>query len=127
MQESEEEKRERIHLIRELKISELMLNSKKNELENENKKNTQLQKEIENLNKNNEIQKEIDLLKSQLEKQNLNNKKIEFEIQKKTKISEELYQKLAEGKSKPVNEIISGVVEGDEEDENKEEDKYDYI
>ena len=119
MQESIEEKRERIHLIRELKISELMLNSKKNELENEYKKNIQLKKEIENLN-NNQIQKEIDLLESQLKKQNLNNKKIELEIQEKTKKREELYKKLMEGKPMAVNGTMSEDSYGGENEDDLE-------
>ena len=119
MQESIEEKRERIHLIRELKISELMLNSKKNELENEYKKNIQLKKEIENLN-NNQIQKEIDLLESQLKKQNLNNKKIELEIQEKTKKSEELYKKLMEGKPMAVNGTMNEDSDGGENEDDLE-------
>ncbi len=102
MEESEKEKIERLSLTRELKISQLMLNSKKYELEKENRRNIQLEKEKENIKNNEEIKKQIEQLKKQLYELNSINKIIENENKKKSLVKEELHKKLMEDKPVPV-------------------------
>ena len=115
MAESIAEKKERIHLIREIKISELLLSSRQKELNNENKKTNELidyLTEIKNRNNiiidnNNKIRQEIENLKNinkQIEQENIiNNKK-----------KEELFAELKKGEVEPLS---------DDEDEEEEEDR----
>ena len=115
LSESIAEKKERIHLIREIKISELLLSSRQKELNNENKKTNELINyltEIKNRNNiiidnNNKIRQEIENLKNinkQIEQENIiNNKK-----------KEELFAELKKGEVEPLS---------DDEDEEEEEDR----
>ena len=77
MKESNEEKKERINLSRELKISQLILYSKDDELNNENIKNKKLENDLKEIkNKNEKIKENIEKIKEQIKKQELINEQI---------------------------------------------------
>ena len=67
--ESDEERRERMRLIREVKLSELLLVGKKNELNKEKNRTDILNNNIEDIqNKNNIIKENIKKLKEEINK-----------------------------------------------------------
>ena len=111
MQESNEEQEELIHLIREYKLSELILIKKKNELANENNKFKQLNNllnKIKYQNKQNEIN--ISTFNEEIRNLTLINKQIEKDNEKKKENLEILFKKFNEGKSIPA--------QGDKVDDN---------
>ena len=102
MQESNEEQEELIHLIREYKLSELILIKKKNELANENNKFKQLNNLLNKIKYQNK-QNEINISKFNEEIRNLTliNKQIEKDNEKKKENLEVLFKNFNEGKSIP--------------------------
>ena len=102
MQESNEEQEELIHLIREYKLSELILIKKKNELANENNKFKQLNNLLNKIKYQNK-QNEINISKFNEEIRNLTliNNQIEKDNEKKKENLKILFQKFNEGKSIP--------------------------
>ena len=102
MQESNEEQEELIHLIREYKLSELILIKKKNELANENNKFNQLNNLLNKIKYQNK-QNEINMSKFNEEIRNLIliNKQIEKDNEKKKENLEVLFKNFNEGKSIP--------------------------
>ena len=102
MQESNEEQEELIHLIREYKLSELILIKKKNELANENNKFKQLNNLLNKIKYQNK-QNEINIFKFNEEIRNLTliNNQIEKDNEKKKENLKILFQKFNEGKSIP--------------------------
>ena len=107
MQESNKEQEERIHLIREYRLSELILQKKKDELESEKNKNRQLNNL---LNKQNEINIR---LKEEIKNLTLFNKRIENENKIKRENLQILLKKYNEGKSFPVQKNNNEVNDND--------------
>ena len=116
MKESNEEKKERMHLRRELKISELILDSKINELNNEKIKNQKLENDLKEIkNKNEKIKENIEEIKEQIEKQKLINEQIIQNNNNKEQKFRELYLKLQLYKPRPVSNPNPESKEVDEE------------
>ena len=102
MLESNEEQEEIIHLIREYKLSELILKKKKDELANENNKIKQLNNLLNNINfqkKQNEIN--ISKFKEEINYLTLINEQIEKDNKIKKEKLKILFKKYNEGKSIP--------------------------
>ena len=112
MEESIEERKERIHLIRELKISNLLISSKYKELQNEKYKNNELNKKLKEIQiRNNQILEYKNKVMQEIEKlKNINNQ-IEQENAINNKKKEELFEEAKIGI--PIAEI-------EEENENEE-------
>ena len=103
MKESNEEKKERINLSRELKISQLILYSKDDELNNENIKNKKLENDLKEIkNKNEKIKENIEKIKEQIKKQELINEQIIQNNNNKKQKCLALYLKLQSYKPQPL-------------------------
>ena len=119
MEESIEERRERIHLIRELKISNLLISSKIKEFQNERNKNNELNiKYKEMQNKNNLILEDKKQILKEIEKFKNINKQIEQENIINNKKKEELFAELKIGEVEAVDG--EGNKEGEEEEQDEE-------
>ena len=113
MYESNKEQEERLHLIREYKLSELILIKKKDELEKENNKFKQLNNRFNTLKKISRFQEEIKNL-------TLINEQIEKDNKLKTKNLQILIKKYNEGKSIPLKESDNDNSDSNIEDYNIE-------
>ena len=102
--ESDEEKRERLRLIREVKLSQLMLAGKKNELNKEKNRTNILKNNIEDIkNKNNIIKENIEKIKEEIKKIIYINDSIERENDNKITERQNLFDELKIGEAQPVD------------------------
>ncbi len=115
MHESREEQIERIHLIREYKLSELILEKKKEELKHENNKFKELNNSLSSINKQNKINK----IKEEINQLAWINEKIEKENKMKWDKNKQLLDKLNEGKPIPL-------LNNEENDNNDNDDEEEY-
>ena len=121
-QESNKELIERIHLSREVQISELMIRGKQIELNNEKNKTDELNKNIEDIkNKNNDTKEKIEKKKEEIKYLISFNETIKQDIKRKKKEREELYNKLQIGISRPVGDNSS------DNNPEEEEEIYEFI
>lgn len=103
--ESDKEKKEGIQLYREVKISELILAGKKNELNNEKNRTSKLNKNIRDvINKNEETKENIEKLKEEIKKIILINENIEKENNCKKEERQKLFEELKFGQPQPLEE-----------------------
>ncbi len=110
--ESEKERKERINLKREVKISELILAGKRNELNNEKNRTFELNRNIEDMiNKNKETKENIEKLKEEINNIISINENIKKENDSKKEIRQKLFEELKIGEPQPM-------------EENKEEDDF---
>ena len=100
MQETNDERRERINLNNEIQISELILLNKNNELIKENNRNKELKN---NLNKFKQKDEEIINLKKQIENLYIINEQIKRENNNKKKKFNQLLNQYNAGKPIPTN------------------------
>ena len=102
MQLSIEEEKELVHLRREYKLSELILQKKRDELENENNKLDQLKNRLNEINSQN-IQNEKNISRCKEEIKNLKsiNEQIEKDNKMKWENLQQLLKKYNEGKPVP--------------------------
>ena len=115
MEESIEEGRERIHLIREIKISNLLISRKSNELQSEHNKNNELDKKLKEMqSKNNIILEDKNKIMQEIEKLKNINKQLEQENAINNKKKQELFEELKLGEIEAVDD---GNKEGEEEEE----------
>ena len=115
--ESDEEKRERLRLIREVKLSQLMLAGKKNELNKEKNRTNILKNNIEDIkNKNNIIKENIEKIKEEIKKIIDINDSIERENDNKITERQDLFDELKIGEAQPV----------DDQEPSRDEDEDDY-
>ena len=123
MTESIEEKNERMHLSKEVQISQLMLMSKKRELDNENIKKNNLEKNLKNIqSENNKIKENIEKKKNEIKQYESKNKEIEKENEEKTIQRNRLFDQLKQCKPIPVKNSQKEV-----EEEEEVEEEYEYI
>ena len=116
--ESDEERRERIRLIREVKLSELILASKKNELNKEKNRTDILKNNIEEIkNKNNIIKENIEKIKEEIKKIIDINDSIERENDNKITERQDLFDELKIGEAQPVDDQEPSRDEDDFEDD----------
>ena len=120
MQESNEEQIERIHLIREFKLSELILEKKKEELKNENNKYKELNNRLSSINK----QSKINNLKEEIKQLTLINEKIKNENKMKSDTLKQLLDKFNEGKPIPQEDDNNNNNNCDDEEEYEIENYY---
>ena len=120
-QESDEERKERIRLIREIKISYLLLNSKQHELKSEENKSIELKNDIDEIkNKNISSIETNQKLKEEIENENRLKEKLELENNKRNKEIEILYKELQVG-------VPMVIADGNEEnEENGEEEELEF-
>ena len=103
--ESDEQRRERIHLIREVKLSKLILDGKKNELNNEKNRTDILKKNIEDTQiENNATKENIEKLKEEIKKINEINANIERENNNKLLERQNLFEELKFGEPQPADD-----------------------
>ena len=103
--ESDEQRRERIHLIREVKLSELILDGKKNELNNEKNRTDFLKKNIEDTQiENNATKEKIEKIKEEIKKINEINANIERENNNKLLERQNLFEELKFGEPQPADD-----------------------
>ena len=115
--ESDEERRERLRLIREVKLSQLMLAGKKNELNKEKNRTNILKNNIEDIkNKNNIIKENIEKIKEEIKKIIDINDSIERENDNKITERQDLFDELKIGEAQPV----------DDQEPSRDEDEDDY-
>ena len=118
--ESNAERKERIQLIREVKISELILASKINELNNEKNRTGLLKKDIEDIkNKNNIVKENIEKLKEEIKNIIKINENIEAKNNIKIEKRQTLFEELKIGEPQPINDQ-----EKDKDDQDDFEDDY---
>ena len=120
MQESREEQIERIHLMREYKLSELILEKKREELKHENNKFKELNNSLSSINKQNKINK-INKLNEEIKQFVSINEKIKKENKMKSDKLKQLLDKLNEGK--PIPLFIN---EENDSNDNDDEEKYEF-
>ena len=120
-QESDEERKERIRLIREIKISYLLLNSKQHELKSEENKSIELKNDIDEIkNKNISSIETNQKLKEEIENENRLKEKLELENNKRNKEIEIFYKELQVG-------VPMVIADGNEEnEENGEEEELEF-
>ena len=120
-QESDEERKERIRLIREIKISHLLLNSKQHELKSEQNKSIELKNDIDEIkNKNISSIETNQKLKEEIENEKRLKEKLELENNKRNKEIEILYKELQVG-------VPMVIADGNEEnEENGEEEELEF-
>ena len=103
--ESDEQRRERIHLIREVKLSKLILDGKKNELNNEKNRTDILKKNIEDTQiENNATKEKIEKIKEEIKKINEINANIERENNNKLLERQNLFEELKFGEPQPADD-----------------------
>ena len=102
MKLSIEEQKELVHLRREYKLSELILQKKRDELENENNKLEQLKNCLNKINSQNiQNEKNISRCKEELKNLTLINEQIEKDNKMKWENLQQLLKKYNEGKPVP--------------------------
>ena len=117
--ESNIEFKERIHLSREVQISELMFKGKQIELNNEKNKADELNKKLEDIkNKNNITKENIEKKKEEIKMLISINEKMQQDINRKKTERENLYKKLSIGIAIPV---------GDNDSDNPEDEEFEII
>ena len=121
IQETNDEKLERIHLIQEIQISELILNNKNKDLKNENIRNENLKKKIEITDKKQFNEEIITKLKKDVEKISSINKEIENENNIKLEKLNQLLNKYNEGKPIPFPDLKEDKQFEEEEEYDNEE------
>ena len=118
--ETDEETKERMSLIKELQLSQLLLANIKNEIIKENKKTMELNQISQDIiNKNKFYIVEIEKIEEAIKKLNNNNEMMKQENERKTKELKELYNKLSVGEVIPINENDRNNIDEEEDDNNE--------